>query len=116
MYFRWRPVAHAEFLHVADAGRSATLAAQSDRSYAGAIINAELFFGGPLERLYFDTTYWQMFNLTGGAPGFDYLQVGANWGLDEAGHFALTAKYRTGNLPKTFQKVEDITVGLAAKF
>ncbi|PWW03815.1 hypothetical protein DFR52_101503 [Hoeflea marina] len=116
LYYRWRPVAHIEYQHVADTGGSAVLESQPDIAFGGPVITGELYLGGALERLFFNATYWQMFDLGGDIPDFHYFEVGANWGLDEKGHLALTAKYRTGNLPKTRQSVDDITIGLTAKF
>jgi hypothetical protein len=116
VYVRWRPILHAEYQSVVDDGGLPALAAAQDYLFAGPVISGELTFGGALERLYFDATYWAMWDALGNADPFQYFTVGANWGLDAEGRVALTARYRDGNLPKTRQAVQDVTLGLTFRY
>lgn len=111
--YRWRPILHLEYQNVLDAGGSAELAQASDYLFAGPVLTGELSFGLPL---FIDVKYWAMWDLLGNADPFQYLEVGANWDLDKEGHAALTAKYRNGNIPKTRQPVNDVTLGLTVKY
>ncbi|MCR9134747.1 MAG: hypothetical protein NXI27_02030 [Alphaproteobacteria bacterium] len=117
IFYRFRPVLHSEYQFVADAGDSAVLAKAEDHFFVGPILNAELWFSGKyLDRLSLDATYWYQWDALGNADPFDFFQISANYELDQKGHAALTATYRIGNIPKTREAVDDISVGLTTKF
>jgi hypothetical protein len=116
VYFRWRPTLHAEYETVLDSGNSATLTQGDNYLFVGPVLTGQLWFADWLERLSLDTTYWAMWDAVGTAQSFQYFDIGANWRLDDIGHVALTAKYRNGRTPKTREQVNDVTLGLTAKF
>ena len=115
--FRWQPTLRVDYQRVLDDGGQPTLIDKNDFFFIGAAIGAQIFFDfKPLERLSLDANYLGMTDLANDAGGFDYLDVSANWALDQARHFSLTANYRTGREPRTRKKVDQITIGFGVQF
>jgi hypothetical protein len=112
---RWRPILHAEGGRVIERGDKYWLVEDESFFRAGPKLHADLW---PLflerVRIGFD---WQYLHGFSGYPGHVRLFEGdISYALNEKGNYAIGLSYRKGRLPLTFEKVDDLTLGLSVKY
>ncbi len=113
--FRWRPILHAEGGRVIDRGDKYWLVEDESFFRAGPKLHLDLW---PLflerVRIGFD---WQYLHGFSGYPVHVRLFEGdISYALNDKGNYAVGLSYRKGRLPLTFEKVDDLTLGLSVKY
>ncbi|WP_137044318.1 hypothetical protein [Pseudolabrys sp. FHR47] len=119
--FRFDPIAHFEVEKVAAAGPLTNISDGDHYFRAGPILQASFWFldgPEPLRRLTFGGQFRQLWGNAGSGMQKDlrYWQANLAYNLDEAGHAAIKATYRQGDLPGIGQDVRDFKTGLSIKY
>jgi len=113
--FRWRAMLHAEAGSVLDAGEKFWLVENEGFFRVGPKFHIDLW------PLFADGVHlgldWQYLQGFSGEP--DYIRLfrsELSYALNKSGNYAIGFTYRNGCLPLTFEKVDDLTLGLSVKY
>jgi len=70
----------------------------------------------PLQGLLLHAGLQYYAEVSGGGPDVDLFMASADWALDEAGHYTISAQYRNGRSPLLLQRDNSVVIGLGVKF